>query len=159
MGGIVAETAVHGASEIARGTGAKVVGAGQEDEGRPARRQAMLRLHRLEPWSVMKLSFVASIVGFAALFTAVAVLYLVSSGLGLFAWLQSTVTTIFTSGTPAEAHQVASWFSASRIFGWTAMLGAVGVVLITALSTIGSVIYSLIARKLGDIEIILRETD
>ena len=119
----------------------------------------MLRLHRLEPWSVMKLSFVASMVAFVALFAAVAVLYPVLAGLGLFAWLQSTVTTIFTSGTPAEAHQVASWFSASRIFGWTAMLGAVGVVLTTALSTIGSVIYSLIARKLGDIEITLRETD
>ena len=119
----------------------------------------MLRLHRLEPWSVMKLSFVASIVVFAALFTAVAVLYPVLSGLGFFAWLQSTVTTIFTSGTPAEARQVASWFSASQILGWTAILGAVGVILVTALSTIGSVIYSLIARKLGDIEIILRETD
>ena len=153
------ETAVQGASEIVQGPAAKIVGAGQEDEGGPARRQAMLRLHRLEPWSVMKLSFVASIVVFAALFAAVAVLYPVLAGLGLFAWLQSTVTTIFTSGTPAEAHQVASWFSASLIFGWTAMLGAVGVVLITALSTIGSVIYNLIARKLGDIEIALRETD
>ena len=119
----------------------------------------MLRLHRLEPWSVMKLSFVASMVAFVALFAAVAVLYPVLAGLGFFAWLQSTVTTIFTSGTPAEARQVASWFSASRIFGWTAMLGAVGIVLITALSTIGSVIYSLIARKLGDIEVTLRETD
>ena len=138
---------------------AKIVGAGQEDEGGPVRRQAMLRLHRLEPWSVMKLSFVASMVAFVALFAAVAVLYPVLAGLGLFAWLQSTVTTIFTSGTPAEAHQVASWFSASRIFGWTAMLGAVGVVLFTALSTVGSVIYSLIARKLGDVEITLSETD
>ena len=153
------ETAVQGASEIVQGPAAKIVGAGQEDEGGPVRRQAMLRLHRLEPWSVMKLSFVASIVVFAALFTAVAVLYPVLSGLGFFAWLQNTVTTIFTSGTPAEAQQVASWFSASQIFGWTAILGAVGVVLITALSTIGSVIYSLIARKLGDIEIILSETD
>lgn len=125
----------------------------------PARRQAMLRLHRLEPWSVMKLSFVASMVAFVALFTAVAVLYPVLSGLGFLAWLQSTVAGIFTSGTPAAARQVASWFSASRIFGWTALLGAVGIVLITALSTIGSAIYNLIARKLGDIEITLRETD
>jgi Transmembrane domain of unknown function (DUF3566) len=159
MGGIVTETAVHDASEIVQGSGAKVAGADQEDEGRPTRRQAMLRLHRLEPWSVMKLSFVAAVVAFAAVFTAVAVLYPVLSGLGFFAWLQNTVTTIFTSGTPAEAHQVASWFSASQIFGWTAIIGVVGVVLFTALCTIGSVIYSLIARKLGDVEITLRETD
>jgi hypothetical protein len=155
----VTETAVQGASEIVQGPAAKIVGTGQEDEGGPARRQAMLRLHRLEPWSVMKLSFVASMVAFVALFTAVAVLYPVLSGLGFLAWLQNTVAGIFTSGTPAEAHQVASWFSASRILGWTALLGAVGIVLTTALSTIGSVIYNLIARKLGDVEITLRETD
>ena len=153
------ETAVQGASKIVQGPTAKIAGAGQEDEGGLVRRQAMLRLHRLEPWSVMKLSFVAAMVAFAALFTAVAVLYPVLSGFGFFAWLQSTVTTIFTSGTPAEAHQVASWFSASEIFGWTAILGVVGVVLFTALSTVGSVIYSLIARKLGDVEITLSETD
>jgi len=119
----------------------------------------MLRLHRLEPWSVMKLSFAVSMVAFVALFTAVAVLYPVLSGLGFLAWLQNTVAAIFTSGTPAAADQVASWFSASRILGWTALLGAVGIVLTTALSTIGSVIYNLIARKLGDVEISLRETD
>jgi hypothetical protein len=39
------------------------------------------------------------------------------------------------------------------------MLGALNIVLITALSTIGSVIYNLIAKTVGGIEVTLRETD
>jgi Transmembrane domain of unknown function (DUF3566) len=126
---------------------------------RPVRRQAMMTLHRLEPWSVLKVSFAASLVAFIVLFTAVGILYPVMSTLGILTWLQNTVTAIFTSGTPAAARQVASWFSASRILGWTAMLGALNVVLITSLSTIGAVIYNLIARSMGGVEITLREID
>jgi Transmembrane domain of unknown function (DUF3566) len=39
------------------------------------------------------------------------------------------------------------------------MLGALNIVLITALSTIGSVIYNLIAKTIGGVEVTLRETD
>ena len=54
-------------------------------------RQAQLTLARLEPWSVMKFSFVISLVAFIVLFVAVAVLYAVLSGLGVFDALQRTI--------------------------------------------------------------------
>jgi hypothetical protein len=122
------------------------------------KRQAMLTLSRVEPWSVMKFSFVASVVAFIVLFVAVAVLYMVLSALGVFDSLQHTVSSI-TSSQSSTGTNISHWFSASLILGYTAMLGALNIVLITAMSTVGSVIYNLIAKTIGGIEVTLRETD
>jgi hypothetical protein len=122
------------------------------------KRQAMLTLARVEPWSVMKFSFVASVVAFIILFVAVAVLYMVLSALGVFDSLQSTVSSV-TSSQSAAGTNISHWFSASLILGYTAMLGALNIVLITAMSTVGSVVYNLIAKTIGGIEVTLRETD
>jgi hypothetical protein len=125
---------------------------------KPAKRQAMLTLARVEPWSVMKFSFVASVVAFIILFVAVAVLYMILSALGVFDSLQNTVSSL-TSSKAAAGTDISHWFSASLILGYTAMLGAFNIVLITAMSTVGSVIYNLIAKTIGGIEVTLRETD
>jgi cell division protein FtsL len=125
---------------------------------KPSKRQAMLTLSRVEPWSVMKFSFVASVVAFVILFVAVAVLYMVLSALGVFDSLQNTVTNI-TSGQGTAGTNISHYFSASLILGYTAMLGALNIVLITAMSTVGSVVYNLIAKTIGGIEVTLRETD
>ena len=60
---------------------------------RPSGRRCS-RSSRVEPWSVMKFSFVASVVAFIILFVAVAVLYMVLSALGVFDSLQHTVSSI-----------------------------------------------------------------
>jgi hypothetical protein len=125
---------------------------------RAPKRQAQLTLARVEPWSVMKFSFVASVVAFIILFVAVAVLYMVLSALGVFTSLQHTVDTI-TSSQNSAGTNISGWFSASRILGYTGMLGALNIVLITAMSTIGAVIYNLIATTIGGVEVTLRETD
>lgn len=125
---------------------------------RSTKRQAMLTLARVEPWSVMKFSFVASVVAFVILWVAVALLYMVLAALGVFDSLQNTVSSI-TSSQSSSGADISHWFSASLILGYTAMLGALNIVLITALSTVGSVIYNLIAKTVGGIEVTLRETD
>src|SRR5690606_23054747 len=107
-------------------------------------RQAHLVLRRIEPWSAMKFSFVLSLVSFVILFVAVAVLYSVLSGLGVFESIVSTINSITNAdaGSPG-AIDASSWFDPVRILGFTALIGAIDVVLITALSTLGAVIYNL----------------
>jgi Transmembrane domain of unknown function (DUF3566) len=125
---------------------------------KPARRQAMLTLARVEPWSVMKFSFVASVVAFIILFVAVAVLYMILAALGVFDSLQHTVSSI-TGAQGSSGTDISHYYSASVVLGYTAMLGALNIVLITAMSTVGSVIYNLIAKTVGGIEVTLRETE
>ncbi len=121
-------------------------------------RRAQLAVIRLEPWSVMKFSFMISLVGWVVLFVAVAALYFVLSRLGVFHSIETSVSSV-TSGKNSPGVKASSWFSASRVLGYTMLIGAVNVILITALSTIGSVIYNLVTHVAGGIEVTLKETD
>jgi hypothetical protein len=121
-------------------------------------RQAHLTVARVEPWSVMKFSFVVSLVAFVILFVAVSVLYGALAGLGVFDSLQRVVTSVTSSQSSAGVN-AAKWWSASRILGYTALLGSLNIVLITAMSTIGAVVYNLTSRLVGGVEVTLRETE
>lgn len=121
-------------------------------------RRADLVVARLEPWSVMKFSFVVSLVAFVILFVVVTVLWGSLSALGVFDSLQRVVSSV-TSSQTSNGVNAAKWFSASRILGWTALLGSLNIVLITAMSTIGAVVYNLTSRLVGGVEVTLRETE
>jgi Transmembrane domain of unknown function (DUF3566) len=121
-------------------------------------RQAHLTVARVEPWSVMKFSFVMSLVAFVILFVAVTILYGTLSALGVFDSLQRVVTSV-TSSQDSAGVNAARWFSASRVLGYTGLLGSLDIVLITAVATIGAVIYNLTSRLIGGVEVTLRETE
>jgi Transmembrane domain of unknown function (DUF3566) len=123
-----------------------------------AGRQAQLTLSRFEPWSVMKFSFVISVVAFIVLFVAVAVLWAALSGLGVFSTLQHTIQNI-TSSQSSTGFNLNTYLSASRVLGYTGLLGAINVVLITAICTVGSVLYNLAAGLVGGVEVTLKESD
>jgi hypothetical protein len=121
-------------------------------------RQAHLTIARVEPWSVMKFSFAVSLVAFVILFVAVSVIYGTLSALGVFTSLQHVVQSV-TSSQDSSGVNAAKWFTASRILSYTALLGALNIVLITAMSTIGAVVYNLTSRLIGGVEVTLRETE
>jgi hypothetical protein len=123
----------------------------------PARR-ANLVIARIELRSVMKFSFWISLIAFVVLFVAVALIYYTLSGLGVFAALQRTLSGV-TSSTGSSGVNLATWTSPSRVFGYTMLIGAANIVIITILSTIGAMIYNLIARSGAGIEITLKESD
>ena len=125
---------------------------------RSARRQAHLTVARVEPWSVMKFSFVISLVAFVILFVAVSILYAALQGLGVFDSLQRVVTSL-TSSQGSAGVNAKVWFTASKVLGYTALLGSLNIVLITAMSTIGAVVYNLTSRLVGGVEVTLRETE
>jgi Transmembrane domain of unknown function (DUF3566) len=132
--------------------------AAQKAQSKRTARQAHLTIARVEPWSVMKFSFVVSIVAFVILFVAVSVLYSVLSALGVFDSLQHVVTSV-TSSQSSGGVNAKAWFSASKVLGYTALLGSLNIVLITAMSTIGAVVYNLTSRLIGGVEVTLRETE
>ncbi|MFF5205241.1 DUF3566 domain-containing protein [Streptosporangium sp. NPDC000396] len=130
------------------------------DSSARAPRKAHLVLRRIEPWSAMKFSFVVSLVCFVVLFVAVAVLYMVLSGLGVFDNIIQTVNQLtMADGKSTNGVDAASWFEPVRILGYTALIGAVNVVLITALSTLGSVIYNVAADLVGGVEVTFSEAE
>jgi hypothetical protein len=126
--------------------------------GAEGRRDAQLVLSRVEPWSVMKFSFIVSLVGWIVLFVAVALLYYALRAFGVFHFLESTVSTV-TSGKGQAGANASTWFSASTVLGYTMLAGAINVILITALATVGSVVYNVVTHVSGGVEVTLREAD
>ena len=122
-------------------------------------RSAQLRIHRVEPMSVMKFSFLISIVGWVILVIAVSVLYFALSKFGVFSSIEHTVGLVTSTKSNPAGSNAASWFRASRVIGYTMLIGAINIVLITALATIGAVLYNLVTIMTGGIEVTLKESD
>ena len=124
-------------------------------------RKAHLTLSRIEPWSVMKFSFIISLVCFIILFVAVAVLYTGLEVLGVFDAVTELITSL-TEGDEVSEEFIINpevWFSPTRILGYTALFGALNVILITALATAGAMLYNLSADLVGGIDVTLSETE
>lgn len=153
-------SAASAAISLASKLGRQLTGDGKDEEegkdGKPVRK-AHLQIARFEPWTVMKFSFVMSLVCFIVLFVAVTVLYVVLSGLGVFDSISGAINET-TSG-PGQDSDASDWFSAGRILGYTALMGALNVLLITALATVGSVIYNLATEFVGGVEVTLKEAE
>ena len=146
------------AGQSAAAAAAAASGPRSRRSSRRSARQAHLTVARVEPWSVTKFSFVVSLVAFAILFVAVSVIYGTLSALGVFTSLQHVVQSV-TSSQDSSGVNAARWFTASRVLGYTAILGAFNIVLITAMCTIGAVVYNLTSRLIGGVEVTLRETE
>jgi len=129
----------------------------QQQAGQPTRR-ALLSLERVEPMSVMKFSFLISLVGWVVLFVAVAVIYFALSKLGVFTKIETTVGLVTYNKTHPGTN-AADWFRASRVLEYTALVCTVNAILFTALATVGAALYNLVTTLTGGIEVTLKESD
>jgi len=106
----------------------------------------------------MKFSFLISLIAFVVLVVGVSALYFALSRLGVFSSIEHTIGLVTTSKS-RPGSDASNWFKASRVIGYTMLVGAVNVFLITALATIGAVLYNLVTLLTGGVEVTLRESD
>jgi hypothetical protein len=119
-------------------------------------RRARLTVKRLDPWSVMKFSFFVSLVLFVVLMVATAVLYLALDAMGVFNSINDSLAEMVNAGsTSGDTFRV----TAKGVLGTAALIGAVNVVLFTALATLAAFIYNVCADLVGGIELTLSERD
>ncbi len=145
---------------VAPGSGAtKGASAARTGSGRPkGTRRARLRLVHLDPWSVMKTSFLLSIALGIVLVVAVAVVWSVLSAAGVWDSINKTVSDVL-GGDSAQTFDVKNYVGTSRVLGFTMVVAVFDVVLITAISTLGAFLYNLAAALLGGVEVTLAEDD
>jgi hypothetical protein len=121
--------------------------------GGPVR--ASMQIRRIDPWSTLKVSLTLSVALFFVWMVAVAFLYLVLGGMGVWAKLNSNVGDLLnnTSGSSGEL------VSAGTIFGGAVLIGLVNIVLLTAMATIGAFVYNLATDLIGGVEVTLADRD
>jgi len=115
-------------------------------------------LKKVDPWSMMRLSFAVAFVLFVMGIVASVILYTVLDAMGVFDSLNETITSLTSSG---EQNAGSSTFAidAKLVIGGSALLGAVNMVLFTAMSTLGAFIYNVCADLAGGIELTLAERE
>jgi hypothetical protein len=120
-------------------------------------RRTSLQLQRLDPWSVLKISLVLSVCGFLVWMVAVGTLYGVLAGMGVWDQLNGTYSDLTSANNAQGAGS--ELISGGRVFGVSMVIGLVNIVLMTALATVGSLVYNIAADLVGGIEVTLSEPD
>lgn len=120
-------------------------------------RRARLQLRHIDTWSALKISLVLSIALFFIWMVAVGVLYGVLSALGVFDTLNDLFGQLGSaSGSDSGGGDVVT---PGVVFGGAAVIGAINIVLMTALCTVGTFIYNLCSDLVGGLELTLSERD
>ena len=117
--------------------------------------RASMQIRHIDPWSALKVSLLLSVALFFAWMIAVAFLYLVLGGMGVWSKLNSNVGDLLTSTSGGGGELVSS----GTIFGGAALIGLVNIVLLTAMATVGAFIYNLSTDIVGGIEVTLADRD
>lgn len=118
-------------------------------------RKARLRLSRIDPWSVMKTTFLFSIAFGVMMVVAAFVLWSVLAGSGALEAANTFINTLI--GDQDTAFNIGDFLSASRVLGFATVVAAVDVVIITAVATLFAFLYNLAATVMGGLEITLAE--
>lgn len=134
-----------------RKVGAAALTATAPAEGEGLR--ATVQVRRFDPWSMLKVSLVISIALFFVWMVAVGLLYVVLDGMGVWDRLNSAFTEIVTDSSSGGL------VTSGQVFGYSALVGLMNVVLFTALATIGSFIYNLCSDLVGGVQVTLADPD
>lgn len=122
--------------------------------GTPLR--AAVQVRRIDPWSVFKVTGVLTVAGFLIWMIAIAVLYGVLAGMGIWDQVNSSFATIVSADGTSDGGNL---ISAGQVFGFSALFGVFAAVVLTALATIMAYIYNVCADVVGGFEVTLADLD
>lgn len=144
------------------GTTGAGAGAARTEMPRPAgtptpsvgARAVRLAVARVDPWSVMKLSFLLSVAIGIMIVVAAAVVWQTLDNLAVFTSVNETIATIADD---PEFFNVLEYAAFPRVLSLATMIAVVDVVLLTALSTIGAFLYNIVAALVGGMTVTLTD--
>ena len=120
-------------------------------------RLASLQLKRVDPWTVLKISLIVAIVMFFVWMIAVGILYLTLGSMDVWSRINDTFSTL--TSTPDAAAGQTDLITPGRVFAISAVVGAINIVLTTALATVAAFNYNAAAAMSGGVELTLGERD
>lgn len=113
-------------------------------------RRVRLTLARLDPWSVMKLSFLIAIAVGVATVIATAVLWMMVDAIGLWDQINEIGSTISEDGKPLKFLE---YFQFGKMLSYATLFSIVNVVIMTALGTLCAFLYNIVAALLGGLKV------
>lgn len=126
---------------------------------RPRRPQAARRVRlavaRVDPWSVMKLSFLLAVAAGIAGVVVTMVLWLVLSGMGVFADIDRIIKELLSSST--TSFEIMDYIGFGRVISLSVVFGVINIVLLTAISTLAAFLYNISSALVGGLQLTLTD--
>ena len=109
----------------------------------------------VDPWSVMKTSFLFSIAFGIMFWIATSVLWYVVTSSGVFEAINAAIVNIISSPGNPEPWRIEDYVNGNKVLGIAALLAVINVVISTALGTLAAFLYNLSANILGGLKLTL----
>lgn len=117
-------------------------------------RRVRLAVARVDPWSIMKLSFLLSVAVGIMIVVATAVVWYTLDGMAVFTRVNDVIATLASDPTFFDLEEYAAF---DRVISLATMVAVVDIVLLTALATIGAFLYNITAALVGGINLTLTD--
>lgn len=116
-------------------------------------RQVMLAVARVDPWSVMKVSFLLSVAAAIAGLVATLVVWFMLDAMQVFSDIERFLVSI-----GAESFtKLLDYARLPQVMSMATLVGVVNIVVITALATLGALVYNVITALVGGIRVTLMD--
>jgi hypothetical protein len=118
-------------------------------------RRVRLTLSRVDPWSALKMSFLLSVALGIAMVVAVAALWLLLKGMGVFDQVNNLVGSIIQDGD--KKFDIMDFVGFGRVVSLSIVFAVIDVVIFTAIATLGAFIYNVSASLVGGLGLTLTD--
>ena len=116
-------------------------------------RRVDIAIARVDAWTVMKVSFLLSVAFGIAMVIATAVLWFMVDGMHVFSTIEDFMKTIGGE----KFIPFLDYLRLPKILSYATIAGVANVVLLTAISTLGAMLYNVIASLVGGVKISLMD--
>ena len=119
-------------------------------------RRVRLSLTRINPLSVMKVSFLLSVAAGIMLVVAAAFVWFMLAAMHVFSTIRDLVGTVMDSKSNAYT-ALLEYLKLSRAISMATIIAVINIILATALSTIGALLYNVTAAFVGGVHLTLAD--
>ena len=146
----------EGSSTPGAASGAPVAAATPGAPAAVGPRRVKLSVSRVDPWCVMKMSFLLSVtIGIAGV-VMITVLWMILSGMGVFADINRTIEDV-TKTSNGAGIDLMDYIGLGRVVSLSIVIGVIDVILMTAIATLGAFLYNVCSSLVGGLQLTLTD--
>ncbi|MEW1952158.1 DUF3566 domain-containing protein [Terrabacter sp. NPDC080008] len=134
------------------GSTAKTTTAARKHKGP---RRVRLAVARVDPWSVMKMSFLLSVaIGIAGV-VLTAVLWMILSTMNVFTDIEGVLQSL--QSTTSDPFSIKDYVGFGRVVSLSIVIGVIDIILMTAIATVMAFLYNICSALVGGVQLTLTD--
>lgn len=137
------------------GSSAKTSQGPKTSARRKGPRRVRLAVSRIDPWSVMKMSFLISVALGIAGVILTAVLWMILSTMNVFADVEGVLASLQTS--TANPFTLKDYIGFGRVVSLSVVIGVIDIILMTAIATVMAFLYNICSALVGGLQLTLTD--